>query len=111
MRVHSQSDLVPSFELWLKGATELAPFQWVMFGHPAGPAAANCAFHSRGDRRGLVEVACDAGRGQVRLDGDETRFTPHDGIDQRLQRKLLDHLAVLRLEGLERHRAAEITVE
>lgn len=115
--VYSQSDLVPSFELWLSGTTELEPLQSVMFGQALqqpedsgnsdAAQALHCAFHSRGDLRGVVEVVCDKGRGQIRLDGDETRFTESEGLDEPDHVAILDRLASLRLEGVRRQELHE----
>ncbi len=112
-RLHSQSDLVPSFELWLGGRTSLESHQDVMFGRApaaAGPdeaATGRCLFHSRIDLRGRVDVHCDSGYGQVRLEGDDSAFVGAPGIGPGLQRDVIDTLAVLRLQGLERHRRRE----
>ncbi len=105
-RVYSQADFVPSFELWLSGTTQLSALEAVMFGgssRPQGTAASSCAFHSRGDQRGLVDAICNGGRGEVRLDGDQTRFTQSEGLAAADREGLLNDLAVLRLEGLQRH--------
>jgi len=112
-RVYSQADLVPSFELWMSGHTILFPHQASMLGvmrDPAQPVSAepgNCAFHSRGDLRGRVEVICNAGHGQVRLDGDRTRFVYSEGLDENLQTEILTSLAVLRLKGWQRQQRHE----
>ncbi len=98
--VHSQADLVPSFDAWLNGSAELAPLQANMFAPAPAP---NCAFHSRGDRRGLVEVICSHGRGQVVLEGDATRFVRHQQLGSDDRQAILNRLGVLRLEGLARH--------
>ena len=110
--VYSQADLVPSFELWLSGSGLFNPLQSAMFGQSASGSGADserpgCAFHSRGDRRGLVEVICNSGRGQVKLDGDRTRFVSSEGLDEQQQSEILVDLARLRLEGLRRHEAQE----
>jgi hypothetical protein len=107
-RVCSQADLVPSLELWLGGSARLGALQSLMWNGSSQPpetAALNCAFHSRGDLRGLVEVICNSGRGQVRLDGDQTRFTHYEGLNPADREQVLRRLAVLRLEGWQRHEA------
>jgi len=107
-RVCSQADLVPSLEFWLNGSARLGALQSLMWNAPPGhpeTAAPNCAFHSRGDLRGLVEVICNTGRGQVRLDGDRTRFTHFEGLNPADREQVLRTLAVLRLEGWQRHEA------
>ncbi|WP_354696089.1 LTA synthase family protein [Elongatibacter sediminis] len=107
--VHSQADLVPSFELWLGGATDLEAHQAVMFGAASNVAASRpddrprCAFHGRMDQRGRVDVHCGTGHGQVRLDGDRTEFVGSQGLDADTRSGVLDTLALLRLQGLERH--------
>jgi hypothetical protein len=111
-RVCSQADLVPSLEYWLRGRTRLGALQSLMWNGPSSPpqaAAPNCAFHSRGDLRGLVEVICNQGRGQVRLDGDQTRFTHYEGLTPPDREQVLRTLAVLRLEGSQRHEARLMT--
>jgi len=125
-RVYSQADLVPSFELWLSGATKLGALQALMLNAPrlsgrsngepetTEPVVAmppNCAFHSRGDQRGLVEVICNSGRGKIILDGDQTRFIHHEGLADMEQKRVLNTLAALRLEGLRRHKARQAAVQ
>jgi len=108
--VYSQADLVPSLELWLRGSAQLGAlqsFMWSRSTQPPETAAPNCAFHSRGDLRGLVEVICSTGRGQVRLDGDQTRFTHYEGLSPADREQVLMTLAVLRLEGWQRHEARQ----
>jgi hypothetical protein len=85
-----------------------------MFGRPerdlqrAPDAVQRCAFHSRFDLRGRVDVHCDRGRGQVRLDGDDSAFLDHEDLDPSTRQDVLTTLAVLRLEGLQRHRRQEL---
>jgi phosphoglycerol transferase MdoB-like AlkP superfamily enzyme len=113
-RVYSQSDLVPSFELWLGGSTRLDAHQDVMFGRPerdlqrAPDAVQRCAFHSRFDLRGRVDVHCERGWGQVRLDGDDSALLDHEDLDPSTRQDVLTTLAVLRLEGLQRHHLQEL---
>lgn len=115
--VYSQSDLVPTFALWLSGTTQLDPLQAVMFGNPsrrsgmADTGRQNCAFHSRGDQRGLVEAICSGARGQIRLDGDQTRFTHSEGLSDQDRSDILADLAALRLEGLRRHEQHQTSAE
>jgi len=111
-RVFSQADLVPSFELWLKGSSEFDPFQSVMFGIASElthrkDLEPGCAFHQRGDQRGLVEIHCNPGYGQIQLEGDDTRFLFSAGLTRAQQTDILDWLAVLRLQGLKRHQARQ----
>ncbi len=61
------------------------------------PGAPRCVFHSRGDDRNLVEVYCDAGRGTVRLAGDDSRFLSQRGLTPERQGEILLRLARLRL--------------
>ncbi len=101
--VYSQSDLTPSFEWWLAGNVALGPLEAVMF-DPAFEAG-QCAFHERNDRRGLIEVTCDEGRGQVILDGDHTRFVGTSGLTPAREQQVLDVIARQRLEAWQRHLA------
>jgi len=78
-RVLSLGDLVPSFECWLHGSTLLGPHDAVMLD---GSDTGKCAFHARGGRRGLLEVICSEGHGQVRLEGDLTRFVHGNDFDE-----------------------------
>lgn len=102
--VFAQSDLLPSFEWWLTGEVTLEPLEAVMFDPEF--EAQKCAFHERGDRRGLVEVICDEGRGQVILDGDHTRFVGRTDLSADLRQKVLRVIARERIEALRRHQAA-----
>lgn len=101
--VYSQSDLVPSFEWWASGETRLRPFEAVMLDRAF--ESSKCAFHERSDRRGLVEVTCDQGRGQILLDGDHTRFAGPTDLHPDLQQQALEVLARQRLEAWQRHLA------
>jgi phosphoglycerol transferase MdoB-like AlkP superfamily enzyme len=104
--VHSQADLVPSFQLWLTGTTELRPQQSLMlpFGDAPLPASAGleCAYHIRGDQRGVLEVVCNQGHGRLQLDGINTQFLAVEGLDDAQQEQVLQHVARQRLEGLRR---------
>ena len=106
---YSQSDIVPTFEWWLSGTADLESNDAVMF--PAGGTAAppgasgKCAFHERGNQRGLVDIICDDGRGLVRLDGDQTRFVDAEGLGEATQREILADIARTRLRALRRHQA------
>jgi hypothetical protein len=101
--VYSQSDLVPSFEWWVSGEARLEPLQSVMwdpeFDEPG------CAYHERGDRRGLVEVLCDEGSGQVILDGENTRFVSSSDLSPERQEIILNDIGRQRLEAWQRHLA------
>jgi len=116
-RVHSQADLVPTFEFWQSGQSHLATHQSLMFGDSevqelaALGSVMNCAFHSRGNQGALVEVVCSAGSGQIRLDGDQTRFTHSEGLDEETREEVLTNIAVIRLQGLERHKARQTILE
>ena len=98
-RVLSQGDLVPTFEWWLTGETTLGAHDAVMLD---GSDTSKCAFHSRGDRRGLLEVICPEGYGQVRLEGDRTRFVQSAGFDEQRKQTILYTVAKERLAGLYR---------
>jgi len=104
--VLSQSDIVPTFGFWLNGEITLQPLQALMFGAETVSEAVedqlNCALHSRGDQRGLVEVLCNLGYGQVRMDGDNSRFNTSGGLSDADLAQVLQTLAVLRIEGLRR---------
>jgi hypothetical protein len=108
-RVLSQSDIVPGFDAWLRGETRLDAFQSLMFAEMAPGAEtgsssnSRCAFHSRGDRRGLVEVLCNTGGGQVELRGDDSRFISQQGLDTPTQQSILDTMAILRITAQQRH--------
>lgn len=99
--VFSQSDLAPSFSWWATGAVALEPFEAVMFDPKL--RFEKCALHERSDRRGLVEVICDDGRGQVMLDGDHTRFTSGSGLSPERREAVLQHIARQRIEAWRRH--------
>lgn len=103
-RVLSQADLVPTFDWWLKGATSLGPHDAVMLD---GSDTMKCAFHSRGDRRGLLEVICPDGYGQIRLEGDRSRFVQSTGFDEQRKQTVLDTVAKERLAGLRRQQQTE----
>ena len=98
-RVLSQSDLVPTFEWWLTGKTMLGPHDAVMLD---ASETTKCAFHARGDRRGLLEVICPEGYGQARLEGDRTRFVQSTGLDEQRKQTILYTIAKERLAGLNR---------
>lgn len=101
--VFAQSDLVPSFRWWATGEVALQPFEAVMF-DPAFESR-KCAFHERGDRRGLVEVICDDGQGQVILDGDYTRFVGATNLSPERREQALLVIGRERLEARQRHLA------
>jgi phosphoglycerol transferase MdoB-like AlkP superfamily enzyme len=103
-RVLSQSDLVSTFEWWLSGSTRLETHDTVML-DPVG--SEKCAFHSRGDRRGFLEVICPDGHGQVRLEGDRTRFVQSTGLGENRMQEIVQTVANERLAGLNRHRNIE----
>lgn len=102
--VYSQSDLTPSFEWWVAGDASLKPFEAVMLDPEFDTS--KCAFHERSDRRGLVEVICDEGRGQVLLDGNHTRFISANDLTAERRRQVLDTIARQRLEAWHRHLAS-----
>jgi len=99
--VFSQSDLVPTLEWWLSGEVGLEPLESVML--DPGFDEPNCAYHERGDRRGLVEVFCDTGHGQVILDGDSTRFVGSPDLSPERQEIILNDIGRQRLEAWHRH--------
>lgn len=101
--VFAQSDLVPSFRWWVTGEVSLEPLEALMF-DPTFETG-KCAFHERGDRRGLVEVICDEGHGQVILDGDHTRFAGPNDLSPERREQVLQVIARERLEARERHLA------
>jgi phosphoglycerol transferase MdoB-like AlkP superfamily enzyme len=98
-RVLSQSDLVPTFEWWLTGETMLGPHDAVMLD---ASKTMKCAFHARGDRRGLLEVICPEGYGQVRMEGDRTRFVQSTGFEEQRKQTVLHTIAQERLAGFYR---------
>lgn len=108
-RVHSQSDLVPTMQLWLNGSVELRPHQSPMFTAAGSdlPASAGlqCAYHIRGDQRGVLEVICNQGQGKLMLDGANTHFLTSNGLDAEQQAQILARTARLRLEGMQRDQA------
>jgi hypothetical protein len=99
-RIFSQGDLVPTFEAWLSGNVRLRPQDNDMLGDLQ---SSKCAFHERGDRRGLLSVICPEGHGQVYLKGDETHFLQSAGLDEKRKQTLLTTIARERLAGLRRH--------
>lgn len=101
-RVQGQADLLPGFRQRLFGEVCLDGAQTALFEDDDAPPG--CAFHLRGTPRGLVDVFCDDGWGQVRLDGDHTRFVESRGLSRSRMDHLLDVIAVERLNGLERTR-------
>ena len=103
-RVLSQSDLMPSLEWWLTGKTSLGPHDTVMLD---GSETTKCAFHARGDRRGLLEVICPEGYGQVRMEGDQTRFVRSDGFSEQRRQSILNTIARERLASLHRQQQTE----
>lgn len=105
-RIFSQGDLVPTFEAWLSGSIRLGPEDNDMLGHMQSP---KCAFHERGDRRGVLLVICPEGNGQIFLDGDETRFVESTGLDEKRKRELLTTVAWERLAGLRRYQSTGST--
>ena len=103
-RVLSQSDLVPSFEWWLTGAINLGQHDAVMLNDSD---TTKCAFHARGDRRGLLEVICPEGYAQVRMEGDKTRFLQSDGFSESRKQSILYTIARERLAGMHRQQQTE----
>jgi len=103
-RVHGQADLLPGFRQRLFGEVCLDSVQTSLFEGPDAPPG--CAFHLRGTPRGIVDVFCDEGWGQVRLDGDDTRFVYSNGLSGQRREHLLNVIAIERLKGLERTRPA-----
>jgi len=103
-RILSQGDLVPTFDWWLNGETTLGPHDAVMLD---GSDTTKCAFHARGDRRGLLEVICPEGYGQVRMEGDRTRFEQSTGFDEQRKQTVLTTVAQERLADLHRQQKTE----
>jgi lipoteichoic acid synthase len=103
-RVLSQGDLVPTFDWWLTGETTLGPHDAVMLD---GSDTTKCAFHARGDRRGLLEVICPEGYGQVRMEGDRTRFVQSTGFNEQRKQSILYTVATERLAALHRQERTE----
>ncbi len=103
-RVLSQGDLVPTFDWWLTGETTLGPHDAVMLD---GSSTTKCAFHARGDRRSLLEVICPEGYGQVRMEGDRTRFVQSTGFDEQRKQSILYTVAQERLAALHRQERTE----
>ncbi len=103
-RVLSQGDLVPTFEWWLSGETALGPDDAVMLD---GLDTGKCAFHARGDRRGLLEVICPEGHGEVRMEGDRTRFVEGSKFNEQRKKSILETVARERLAALHRQQQTE----
>ena len=103
-RILSQGDLLPTFDWWLNGETTLGPHDAVMLD---GSDTTKCAFHARGDRRGLLEVICPEGYGQVRMEGDRTRFVQSTGFDEQRKQTVLYTVAQERLADLHRQQQTE----
>lgn len=103
-RVFSQADLVPTFDWWLSGKTQLKTQDAIML---KTEGKAKCAFHERGDRRGVLQVICPEGHGQIYLAGDETRFVQSTGLDEERKPSLLYTVALERLAGLRRHQGTQ----
>jgi len=107
--VYSQSDIVPTFEWWLGDKSMLEDNDRIMFStadHRMDfPPTDNstCAFHARGNQRGLVDVICTDGRGLVRLDGDHSRFIESHGLARARQEIILTQIARTRLQARYRH--------
>lgn len=95
-----QSDLLPSFRYWLGD-------EYCHDDRPANlfdtDSIGRCAFHLRGAKQSLVEVLCPDGRGQVELDGDNTRFISATNINGPEQERILGIIARQRLAGHRRH--------
>lgn len=104
-RVLSQGDLVPTFDWWLTGETFLGPHDAVML---EGSATTKCAFHARGDRRGLLEVICPEGHGTIRMEGDHTRFVQSAGLDEQRKESILYTVAQERLAALHRQERTDL---
>lgn len=96
-RVFSQGDLVPTFELWLNGAARFDSQDNDMLGDSYVP---KCAYHERGDRRGMLAVVCPEGHGQIYLEGDKTRFAESVGLDDERKVTLLEIVARERIAGM-----------
>lgn len=103
-RILSQGDLVPTFELWLSGTARLGAQDNNMLGDLRSP---KCAFHERGDRRGMLAVFCPEGHGQIYLEGDDTRFVQSTGLDEKRKQALLATVARQRMAGLLRQQLVE----
>lgn len=103
-RVLSQSDLVPTFDWWLTGETTFGPHDAVMLD---GSETRKCAFHARGDRRGLLNVICPEGYGEIRMEGDLTRFVQSTGFEEQRKKSILHTVARERLTALDRQRRTE----
>ena len=104
-QVRQLSDVLPGFEHRLSADEVcLGEFEASLFEDP--PHADSCVFHLRGGERGIVNVLCDSGEGQVRLDGDDTRFRWSEGLSDDRKARLLDAIATERMEGVRRFEAA-----
>lgn len=109
-RLHSQADIAPGLELWLSGSTQLRPHQSILLPLPGleiepaqtGVDALECAYHVRSDQRGVMDVVCNRGLGQLRLDGASTHFLSGTHLAEADQAEIISRVARLRLEGLRR---------
>lgn len=99
-RVHGLGDIVPSFVHRLEGSICLDSIQASLF--ESAEVRNGCALHLRGDQRGMVDAFCQDGHGQVRLEGDDTRFEWHEGLDTERRQAILQVIAVERAAGLRR---------
>ncbi|MDX1381319.1 MAG: LTA synthase family protein, partial [Xanthomonadales bacterium] len=105
-RVLSHSDLVPSFQWWLHGEVTLGAHDALLFeSADLPPRPGPCAFHLRGDVPGVLNVICPDGHGEVRMEGDATRFLSYDGLDAARRDSLIEHIGRRRLATQARHLA------
>lgn len=98
--VLQQSDLVPSMAQFLQPEACFGLMQSSLLTPDALPP--KCALHARGSDHGLIDVICAGGEGQVAMAGDDTRFMWQQGLDRQTQQRILDYIAVTRLDGLAR---------
>ncbi len=94
------SDILPSFRYWLSDEVCQSETSAVLFDHEA---EGRCAFHIRGADPSLVDVFCPQGQGQVKLNGDDTRFIQNSGISTQKQDELIRIIGQQRLQGQQRH--------
>lgn len=60
---------------------------------------AQCIFHARGDHRDRIDVLCDHAEGTVEVDGDNSRFVDHSGLNATERQTILLRIAAQRLQA------------
>jgi len=95
-RITQQSDIYYSIRHLLQRG-QVCPQANEVSLYTRSETPSKCALHLRGTQKGVVDVTCEAGDGQVILDGDQTRFIWSKGLTPAQQRKLLLLIARQRL--------------